>query len=124
MGTFSVSIELGSPDRREFQRVDALVDTGATFTWVPRSILEGLGHKPTRRRQFELADGRIIECEMDEVPIRIDGDELTTICIFADDGNRTLLGAVTLEQFLLAPDPIKQKLVPIVGLAANIGRER
>ncbi len=124
MGTFSVTIELGSPDRHEFRRLSALVDTGATFTWVPRSILEDLGHKPTRRRQFELADGRIIECDMDEVPIRIEGEQLTTICIFADEGNRILLGAVTLEQFLLAPDPIKQKLVPIVGLAANLGRER
>lgn len=119
MGTFSVTIDVGSPDRQAFREVEALVDTGATFTWMPHDLLEELGHQPVMRRSFELADGRVIECDIGEIPVRIGDDVLTTVCVFGDDGGRVLLGAVTLEQFLLAPDPVRKRLVPVVGLATR-----
>ena len=42
MGTFRYPIVLCSRDGTWERRVDALVDTGATYTWVPRPILEEL----------------------------------------------------------------------------------
>ena len=39
-----------------------------------------------------------------------------TLVVFGEDGVDPLLGAVTLEEFLLAPDPIRQRLIPIPGL--------
>ena len=116
MGTFMVRLGIGSPDGRTFREVQALVDTGSTFTSVAGSLLEELGHRAVARRSFELADGRVVERELAEVPIRIEGEVRITTCVFADEGSPALLGAVTLEQFLLAPDPVHQKLVPVTGL--------
>ena len=93
-----------------------MVDTGATFTCIPGSILDGPGPPaPPVPRRFELGDGRVVERDLAEVPVRIDGKTRTTICVFADEGSAALLGAVTLEQFLLAPDPVHKKLVPVTG---------
>jgi large subunit ribosomal protein L1 len=117
MGTFSVGVEIGSPDGRTFRPVEATVDTGATFSSLPRKLLEELGYHPIARKPFELADGRLVEWDLGEVPVRIDGEVRITTCIFADEGSPILLGAVTLEQFLLAPDPVRKKLVPVPGLA-------
>jgi large subunit ribosomal protein L1 len=117
MGTFSVGVEIGSPDGRTFRPVEAMVDTGATFSSLPRKLLEELGYHPMARRPFELADGRLVERDLAEVPVRIDGEVRTTTCMFADEGSPFLLGAVTLEQFLLAPDPVRKRLVPVPGLA-------
>ena len=116
MGTFSITIEVGSADQREFRKIEALVDTGATFTWLPRALLEELGHEPLRTNSFELGDGRVVETEVGEVPIRIGNEVIATTCAFANGGERPVLGAVALEQFLLAPDPVNQRLVPVVGL--------
>jgi large subunit ribosomal protein L1 len=125
MGTFTVLLDIGSHDGQRFREVEALVDTGATFTSAPRSLLEALGHRPIAQRPFELADGRVVQRDLGEVPIRIDDEVRTTTCIFGEEGSPALLGAVTLEQFLLAPDPVRQKLVPVTGLAmmAKHGRK-
>lgn len=116
MGTFRCNIELGSADQSRFERVEALVDTGATYTWIPRPILDRLGVQPLFKRQLKLADGRIIEREAAQVPIRIDSQVLVTICVFGDPGSEPLLGAVTLEEFSLGADPLNQRLVPVVSL--------
>jgi len=116
MGTFRYPITLYSPDGTQSHRVEALVDTGATYTWVPRPVLEGLGHRPTFRRRLRLADGTIIERDGTEVPVEIDNARLTTVVIFGDSGSEALLGAVTLEQFSLAPDPVARRLVPVEAL--------
>ena len=58
MGTFSVDVEIGDPQGREFVVVNALVDTGATYTALPESLLNRLGVRPRADRRFRLADGR------------------------------------------------------------------
>ncbi len=116
MGTFSVSIEVGSPDRRTWRSVEVLVDTGATFTWLPRALLDELGHRPETTKSFELGDGRIVESATGDIPVRIGSEVHVTTCAFAEDGEKPVLGAFTLEQFLLAPDPVNQRLVPVIGL--------
>ena len=116
MGTFSVTIEVGSPDRTTWEAVGVLVDTGATFTWLPRTLLERLGHVPDSTKSFELGDGRVVESPVGEVPVRIGSEVRTTVCAFAEEGEKATLGAVTLQQFLLAADPLNERLVPVVGL--------
>ena len=58
MGAFRVPIEIGAPSGSEFETVDAVVDTGATYTTLPGSVLTRLGIAPYRRRTFAFADGR------------------------------------------------------------------
>lgn len=88
MGTFRYPIVLYSPDGSRSLRIEVLVATGATYTWIPRPRLEELGHRPSFRRRLRLTDGKIIE---------LDGARFTTPVIFGDPGSEALLGAVTLE---------------------------
>jgi aspartyl protease family protein len=119
MGTFSVTIDVGSPDRQTWHPVEALVDTGATFTWLPDSLLRQLGYAPEETKSFELGDGRVVDMEIGDVVVRIGGEVHTTVCAFATSGEKPAVGAVTLEQFLLAPDPVTQRLVPVMGLRVS-----
>jgi len=58
MGHFHVSVQVGQLAGRPVARVQALVDTGATYTWIPQDVLEGLGVVPEEEWPFVLADGR------------------------------------------------------------------
>ncbi len=50
-----------------------------------------------------------------DVTVELNGEIETIICVFGDVDATRLIGAVTLESFLLAVDPIGQRLVPAEG---------
>lgn len=112
MGTFHYQINLGSKEGGRMERLEALVDTGSTYTVVPTPVLEGLGIAPEWTSVFELADGRQEEYNLAEIRLRLDDQERTTICIFGRPGTEPLLGAYALEGFGLAADPVNARLVP------------
>lgn len=116
MGAFYWPIELWHAGAERFEEFQALVDTGATWTWVPRDILERLGHKPTTKRRLRTADNRTIERDAAVVPIRMGDETIPTICIFGDVDSELLLGVTTMELFSVAPDPVNQRLVPLAVL--------
>jgi clan AA aspartic protease len=115
MGTFQVTIEIGDPQGARFVPISALVDSGASHTVVPRSVLERLGLKPEERWPFQLADGRQAEYDVAQTQVRINGRSRFTIVVFGDEGV-SLLGAATLEVFRLGIDPVGRRLVPVPGL--------
>ncbi len=119
MGTFRVEIEIGDPDGERWESVNALVDTGASFTWVPRDVLERLGVQPEFRRQFETANGRIVERDVAQAPIRLDSRQLTTIVVFGDADSQTRLGRHTLDLFGVAPDEDGRRLIRVPALAVS-----
>ena len=121
MGSFRVRIEIGDPQGQRFEALEALVDTGATYTWVPRSTLERLGHKPEREWDFILADGRKVLYGMAWALVRLNGETQPTPVIFGDEGTQPLLGVVTLEEFRLGVDAVNQRLVPTPGLLKRFG---
>ena len=99
-----------------FEAVEALVDTGATNTAFPASQLRRLGVSPHRRAVFELADGRQTELQIGRTWVRVNGDLEQTQVVFVEEGADPVLGAVTLEEFGLAVDPVKRRLVPVPRL--------
>ncbi len=113
MGTFNVTIEVAAGPEGPFEPIDAMVDTGATFTVAPGSTLRRLGVEPTRRVGFVLADGSRKELDAGWVVIRVDGQESPSPVVFGEEGAPPLLGAVTLEVLLLSVDPVNQRLVPV-----------
>ena len=115
MSVFRVPIEIGDFAGARFETVSALVDTGATYTMMPRSVLASLGVAPGWRRTFALADGREREFDMAETRARLDGMTVTTIVLFGEEGVTPLLGAYTLEGLGLAVDPSGQRLVELTG---------
>ena len=116
MGTFRVTIELGDPAGSRYREVSALVDTGASYSQIPASILQELGVVPDARRAFRLADGREVERDVGETRVRVDGSARMTVVVFGDEGAEPVLGAVTLEELGLAVDPLNQRLIPVPGL--------
>ncbi|MDP2935372.1 MAG: Retroviral aspartyl protease, partial [Dehalococcoidia bacterium] len=61
------------------------------------------------------ADGREASYPIAQVRVRLDGRERFTICVFGEEGTEPLLGAVTLEEFGLAVDPLNKRLIPVRG---------
>ena len=112
MGVFSVQLEVSNLEGREFVSLEAMVDTGSTYPLLPADLLRSLGVEPLRRRTFELGDGQIVELDDGEVRMRLEGQERTVPTVFAPEGAAPLLGAVALEIFGLAADPVNGRLVP------------
>ncbi len=113
MSTFNYPVRVANP-RGGASPVDVklLVDTGAMFTCLPAPLLEGLGMNPQWRVPIRLADGRLEEWSAAEILMTIDGRTLHTTCLFGPPDSLLLLGAVSLEQFGLAPDPLARRLLP------------
>ena len=115
MGVFTYEIEVGNPDGSRYETIEAIVDTGATYTMVPRSVLDRLGVRPHRRSRLLLADGRVAEQDVGRTWIRIDGDSEISLVIFGEEGTQPLLGAHAIEGLGLAVDPVHKRLVPAIG---------
>ena len=115
MGRFQVTIEIGDPQGDRFEEIDVLVDTGATLTSAPASMLRGLGVIPTRTGTFEFADGRQAQLDIGDMRVRVQGAEISTSIMFAEEGSTPLLGAMTFEGLLPGVDRFNRRLVPITG---------
>ena len=117
MGTFAVTATIANRLRPELTaRVGLIVDTGATWTLLPAELVSELELETPRERTVMMANGDRVTFPMGEALMTLNGEELTTIFLAGPPGTRALLGTFTLEAFGLAPDPVRQILVPVVGL--------
>ena len=114
MGTFRIEVtvkNLQEPARS--RTLSVLVDTGATYTTLPRDVIEALGCQPIGKRRVLLGNGCEEEWPIGLVLIALEGQELPTVCLIGPNGGPALLGAVTLEEFALSVDPVARRLVPV-----------
>ncbi len=122
MGYFSVLVHVGHAwgVGGDMRPVEAVVDTGASDSVFPASLLEELHVEPEGTYPCRYANGETDTRAYGEAAVRI--GERTKICpvIFGPD-NHFLLGATTLEIFKLAVDPVGQELVPVRGLRLGWG---
>ena len=116
MGTFYITIQVADRFRERYAYIDALVDTGASYTSLPENLLDELGIEREETRQFELADSRIVEYPLGESRVRIEDREKTVPVMFAPDDTVPLVGATTLEILGLGIDPLAEILVPVNAL--------
>jgi clan AA aspartic protease len=119
MGTFSIEANLANPQHPD-QRLtlDLLVDTGATWTMLPPDVVRKLGLVTARQRAVPLANGERVNYPAGQLAIQLNGEEVITVFLAGPPGCLALLGAVTLEEFGLAPDPVRKTLVSVGGLLA------
>ena len=115
MGTFSVEVEISTQDRDRWEAMVALVDTGASITSAPASVLIELGVKPATTQIFQFAQGETRVMEVGYAWVRFEGQEILTQVLFNDDGTPPLLGAMALEGAYMGVDPIAQRLIPVPG---------
>lgn len=89
-----------------------LVDTGATDTFVPASVLRKLGIKPAERRTYELADGTLARLPIGFGVVEVLGRPAGATLVFAGEGEEPLLGVTVLESAGFWVDPARERLVP------------
>jgi hypothetical protein len=75
---------------------------------------------PSRERGVTLANGERVTYRSGEVVITLNNEDLTTLYLAGPPGCLPLLGAVTLEERGVAPDPIRRILIPVAGLLAAV----
>ena len=112
MGQIEQRVGVSNGNGGREQTVLALVDTGATHTVLPDSLLrEQLGIEPKREEVFTFGDGRTAKLFMGEALIRVAGREATSPVVFGAEG-QFLLGATTLQVLNLIPDTTHHTLIP------------
>jgi clan AA aspartic protease len=104
--------------------VDMLVDTGATYCVIPKTLATRLGIKrPRRMVRVALADGRKLRLGADVAIVEVDGRSApATILVGRVD--EPILGVEALEALGLAVDPRKKRLSPSRGYAVRLGGYR
>ena len=122
MGKLTVTVAVGDQQGRRFTALDLIVDTGSTFTALPRSLLESLDVPVARQARSRMADGRTTLVDVGWTMIRLQEQEFPTRITFAEDNEPALLGVVTLEEALLAVDPVGQRLIPVDADRLHAGR--
>ncbi len=117
MGIFYVEVQIGDPQGERFETVRVLVDSGATHTTLPESLLNRLGVVPETSRPFTIADGSELERPLGYTRMRLAGESIVTPVAFCKDSEPALLGAVSLEIFGLGIDPVNSRLISVMNMA-------
>jgi clan AA aspartic protease len=109
-----LEIEVGNPAKPDVtEAIDFLVDSGAVYSVVPKSILRKLKIKPLAEQEFRLADGSKIlrkkGVALFKYGNRVGGADV----LFGEKDDSNLLGALTLEALGLSLDPLRRELKPL-----------
>ncbi len=90
-----------------------LVDTGAIYSVVPRSVLASLDIRPFELETFGLADGTQRTYPVGEAFFELGDRRGTSKVVFGPEGVTPLLGAFTLESMGLMVNPVTRELLPM-----------
>lgn len=113
MGALTVEVTVANlADRSRRDKIDLLVDTGATFTVLPPELCEELGVETEFTRRLRTADGRVLERQQGLAYVEVDGHAATVPVIMGGNGDMPVLGVTSLEILGLAFDPVRRELVP------------
>ena len=114
MSMFKVQIVARNPKREKLATppVEALVDTGAELTWLPREVLKSIGITPRRKRAFATATQQTVVRDVGYAILSAEGYETTDEVVFAEPGDMTILGVRTIEGFGVMVDNVAHRFVP------------
>ncbi len=93
--------------------LEFIVDTGAIYTVITKSIADKVKLTELGRRRFKMADGGVVEFPVSEAYVTIGNDSVTSLVAIADERTPVLLGVTTLELLGLQVDPVSGKLTPL-----------
>ena len=103
-------LTLHGPVRRE--TIDALVDTGATFTKISSSLAGKLCFRGRREVQVVLANGKKVTRQLGSLDVEIGSQRDTVPVTIGEDGGADVVGYTTLEILGFKVDPVTRKLEP------------
>jgi clan AA aspartic protease len=119
VGQFRIDLTLLARHDGPSRTIEALVDTGAAYTVVPRPVLESLGCRPVRTQRVVLADGRSKEWSVTQIDVECAGRRTTTPILMGPADGPVLLGTTTLEELGLRIDPLNRCVIPIEFLSVD-----
>jgi predicted aspartyl protease len=92
-----------------------LADAGSDYTWIPAATLAKLDIGKEKDVPFVRPDGQQITRSIGFAIIRV--DEIFTVdeVVFAEKGDKTVLGSRTLAALNLAVDSMRKQLVAVAG---------
>ncbi len=90
-----------------------LVDSGATYTVLPRDDWQSIDLSPKRSMEITLADGSTIQRDVSECHISLPQGDGHTPVVLGEPGDEALLGVVTLEILGLVLNPFNRTLQPM-----------
>jgi clan AA aspartic protease len=99
------------PGAKKLWKGRALVDTGATDTFLPASVLRKLGIEPVDRWTYKLADGKEVELPIGFGVVAVLGRPAGGTLVFAGENEEPLLGVTVLESAGFWVDPQRERLV-------------
>ena len=109
MGHIFVKTKVGNPSKAEIVELDAIIDTEATLTIIPRRLAEQLVLEVTGESTVNTGAG-ILKLPRSRAWIEIEGKSEIIPVLVSDLIDRVLIGVTTLEILGLTVDPITGKL--------------
>ncbi|MCH8205863.1 MAG: aspartyl protease family protein [Chloroflexi bacterium] len=92
--------------------LEALADTGSTFTKVPRSATERVGVDTAYETTVELGDGRTVVRQLALADVEISGVRRPVLVTVGENGDQPLVGYTTLESLGFKVNPVTHSLEP------------
>jgi clan AA aspartic protease len=112
MGVTYVEGQVRGPTGKQAS-VRFLIDSGATYSVLPKAVWQAAELKPKRRLSFTLADGTTVERFVSEAFVMLPQGEAHTPVVLGEEGDEALLGVVTLEILGLVFNPFDRTLHPM-----------
>ena len=124
MSEFKVNLTAINPkeEDRRTPPVEALVDTGAHSSWLPRRLLLDAGITPRGKTQFQMANKQLVERDVGYAILTAEGYSTIDEVVFAEDGDMTLLGVRTIEGFKVMVDNIGHRFVAFTAVSCPTNR--
>jgi len=95
------------------ETVKFLVDSGATYSLLPKTVWQALELKPNRKMSFTLSDGTTVDRSISEAHFTMSQGQAHSPVILGEDADEALLGVVTLEILGLVFNPFDRTLKPM-----------
>ena len=108
MGETTVTLIIHGPEGSAELRT--LVDTGATFSKIPRSIVEKVGLEAEYETPVELGDGRIITRTLALAEVEVAGVRRPMLVALSEEAEAPLMGYTALEILGFKVNPVTREL--------------
>jgi predicted aspartyl protease len=83
MGLTHINILIANPrNPKRTRKLSLLVDSGAVYSIVPKTVLSALGVKPHSSKIFTLADGSEIKRDVGDLVFKLNGHQGASPVIF------------------------------------------
>jgi predicted aspartyl protease len=102
-----------------FEDVELLVDSGSTHTWVSKDMLDELGIKQEREREFKTIEGKILKRTVGMGIVEFMDERAPTIFVFAEEGDAAVLGVHALEGLGFKLNPVTKQLEKVEAILAT-----